>query len=87
MKYSNLWVIFCVLSVLPALFPRKVATILAAAGFDLASNGILVISIVFLAFIILNQSIELSLLEKKVENLIISIGVREALEKKPNDKD
>jgi hypothetical protein len=86
MKYSNFWVVFCILSILPALFPAKVGSILASAGFDLASNGILVISIVFLAFIVLNQSIELSVLEKKMENLIIAIGIREALEKKHNDK-
>jgi hypothetical protein len=50
-------------------------------GFQIPSNGIIVLSIAFLSFVCLNISIQLTSLEKQLENLVTKIAVDKASEK------
>jgi len=81
LKYSYLWVIFFAISLTPVFFGRIVDRTLVAMGFEIPSNGIIVIGIAFLSFVCLNLSIQMSTIEKQLENLVTKIAVDKASEK------
>lgn len=81
LKYSYLWIAFFAISLTPVFFGRIVDKTLVAMGFEVPANGIIVLSIAFLSFVCLNLSVQLSTLERQLENLVTRIAVDKASEK------
>jgi hypothetical protein len=65
---------------MPVLFSEFIDNTLIAMGFEIPANGIMVLSIAFLSFVSLNISIQLTTLEKQLENLVTKIAVEKASE-------
>jgi uncharacterized membrane protein len=65
---------------MPVLFAGFIDQTLVAMGFQIPANGIIVLSIAFLSFVCLNISIQLTTLEKQLENLVTKIAVDKASE-------
>ena len=80
LKYSYLWIAFFAISLTPVFFGTVVDRALVAMGFEIPANGIIVIAIAFLSFVCLNLSIQLSTIEKQLENLVTKIAVDKASE-------
>ena len=80
LKYSYLWIAFFAVSLMPVLFSEFIDNTLIAMGFEIPANGIIVLSIAFLSFVSLNISIQLTTLEKQLENLVTKIAVEKASE-------
>jgi hypothetical protein len=78
LKYSYLWIAFFVVSLMPVFFGDFIDQTLVAMGFEIPTNGIIVLSIAFLSFVCLNISIQLTTLEKQLENLVTKIAVNQA---------
>ena len=78
MKYTYLWVLFSVMSLTPIFLNEEIDRTLNRMGFEVAANGIIVISIAFLSFVSLHLSIQLSSLENKLENLATGMAVDRA---------
>ncbi len=78
LKYTYLWIIFSLMSLTPIFLGEEIDRTLTAMGFEVPANGIIVISIAFLSFVCLHLSIQLSLLENKLENLVTGIAVDRA---------
>jgi hypothetical protein len=66
---------------MPVFFGDFIDQTLVAMGFQIPANGIIVLSIAFLSFVSLNISIQLTTLEKQLENLVTKIAVDKASEK------
>jgi len=75
LKYSYLWILFSAMSVAPIFLSEAIDDTLEIMGFEIPSNGIIVVSIVFLSFVCLHLSIQLSSIERKFENLVTKIAV------------
>ena len=80
LKYSYLWIAFFAVSLMPVLFSEFIDKTLVAMGFEIPANGIIVLSIAFLSFVCLNISIQLTTLEKQLENLVTKLAVDKASE-------
>jgi hypothetical protein len=78
LKYSYLWIAFFVVSLMPVFFGEFIDQTLVTMGFEIPTNGIIVLSIAFLSFVCLNISIQLTTLEKQLENLVTKIAVDKA---------
>jgi hypothetical protein len=65
---------------MPVFFNKFIDKSLVAMGFEIPANGIIVLSIAFLSFVSLNISIQLTSLEKQLENLVTKIAVDKATE-------
>lgn len=75
LKYTYLWIIFAFTSLLPLFFGQFVDSVFVILGFGVPANGILTCSILFLAFICLHLSLELSSLERRFENLVTKMSI------------
>jgi len=78
MKYTYLWVLFSVMSLTPIFLNEKIDQTLNRMGFEVAANGIIVVSIAFLSFVSLHLSVQLTLLENRFENFVTGMAVDRA---------
>ncbi len=74
-RYVGIWIPVGTLAVAISLFPRTIQEASNFLGFQVASNLVLFLAVLFLVFIVLQMSVAISRLESKLERAIIELAL------------
>ncbi len=82
LKFSYLWVIFIVLSLVPIVFSDLTDRFVKMSGFQNTSDGLIALAIIYLALLLFYATITISRQQRKIEELSIQIAIRVARHEK-----
>ena len=76
LKFTFLWMVFISLSLIPLLLPKEIANLLSDLGFDNPSDGLLVLSIIYVSSILFYVTTTITRQARKIEELTIQLALR-----------
>lgn len=76
LKFTFLWLVFIFLSIIPILFPKNISNLLSYFGFDNPSDGLLVLSIIYISSILFYVTTTITRQARKIEELTIQLALR-----------
>jgi hypothetical protein len=82
LKFSYLWVLFIILSLVPIIFSESTDRFVKKSGFQNTSDGLMALAIIYLALLLFYATITISRQQRKIEELSIQIAIRTARHEK-----
>lgn len=76
LKFTFLWLVFIFLSLIPILLPKSVSNLLSDFGFDNPSDGLLVLSIIYISSILFYVTTTITRQARKIDELTIQLALR-----------
>ncbi len=76
LKFTFLWLVFILLSLIPILLPKSISKLLSDFGFDNPSDGLLVMSIIYISSILYYVTTTITRQARKIEELTIQLALR-----------
>ncbi len=76
LKFTFLWLLFIFLSLIPILLPKSISNLLSDFGFDNPSDGLLVLSIIYISSILFYVTTTITRQARKIEELTIQLALR-----------
>ena len=76
LKFTFLWLAFIFLSLIPILFPKSISNLLSDFGFDNPSDGLLVLSVIYISSILFYVTTTITRQARKIEELTIQLALR-----------
>ena len=83
-KYAAIWIIFSILVLVFVSFPKLLSFVAQTFGFELSSNFLFALLILFLTFVVMQLSAEIGKLESESQRLAEEVAL---LTKEKNDNE
>jgi len=76
LKFTFLWLIFILLSLIPLLLPKSISNTLSNFGFENPSDGLLVLSVIYISSILFYVTTTITRQARRIEELTIQLALR-----------